>query len=69
MRIRLLIDAVISDDDIPRMMEIVGDQAVTSVVITGFGPMTGRFMGAQGVVGNYGDTGSAASPDNRPSAA
>lgn len=49
-RIRLLIDTLVSDRDISELQQVMGEQPLTVVLITGFhGGMDGRFMGAQEV--------------------
>jgi hypothetical protein len=49
MRIRLLLDTVVSEDEIPRLAELIAEQAVATISFEGHPLMGGRFMGAQPV--------------------
>ena len=58
MRVRLLVDVMISDRDIVGLQAVVGEQPTTAVLIEGQqGWIHGRFMGATMVEKEEGDAG------------
>jgi hypothetical protein len=57
MRIRLLIDAYITEDGVSRLQGLLGEQPVTAVLIEGFpSGIDGRFMGANLVEENHNES-------------
>jgi hypothetical protein len=65
MRIRLLIDVMMMEDEIPKLAELLVDQPGTNVKIEGRPVVYGRFMGATPVYEpeNYGSQGAKATPE------
>jgi hypothetical protein len=56
MRIRLLMDTVIIDEEISRLAELIADQPAATIQIDGYPLLGARFMAAQPVAGGDEET-------------